>query len=168
MSVAEERTRYILGHIGRWPDGRWHFPTLASCLVCDGLTSIVRRHPETVRYEPEDALHIALVEHGYLLSEWHQAGANVANAFIVPKACTCGHLHQWENIIVHNRRADQVRSDAPLEPMRDLMCRALQVRCNACQRPLFEGCDPTNGVLAYQAHHCTVCNRVEGRRDSSD
>src|SRR5947209_19047464 len=46
MSVAEERTRYIMGHIARWPDGRWHFPTLCVCLVCEGHTSIVRRYPE--------------------------------------------------------------------------------------------------------------------------
>ena len=112
MTTRPIERQFIAGHIGHWPDGRLKFPTLAGCLVCGGISSIVRPYPAHARYEPEEATRIALIEHGYHLAKWE--GHNVANASHVPKACTCGHLHDFEQF---------QRPDAPAFNRTWLRCR---------------------------------------------
>ena len=111
MTTRPIEAQYIAGHIGHWPDGRLRWPTLSVCLKCGGFCSIVRGYPDVPRYEPEDATRIALLEHGYNLAKWE--GHNVANARRVPHACTCGHLHDFE----------QTRDEALFWPSLRLTCR---------------------------------------------
>jgi hypothetical protein len=54
----------------------------------------VRPWRAEAEYDPDGTLRVALIEHSYMLAKWE--GMHVANARIVPHACRCGHLHNFQ------------------------------------------------------------------------
>lgn len=103
MQLRDEIIEAVVhGRIQRphWhPHGKPYFPTIGTCLVCDGVKScseVLQDDGTRLQPTPEEAFMLALVEHGTYLAQWQ--GSDVGNATIFPHRCTCACDHSWEHM----------------------------------------------------------------------